>query len=489
MSRNLIKLFILGYISVLNLTACLDQSYDQSKNKRNEIASNSKDGDPIVIGIAWRKANDLFIQGVKLAVKEINNKGGILNSRLEILINDSESQYSDPNLSVSQRNDVILNIANSFASNPKLIAVIGHSSSTIAITSSVVYQNNGILFLAPNATNAKLTGHNFQYVFRTIPNNEEMGQKLADYAYRQGYKNIAILHGRGDYETELADAFVTYSVERYHTNIVYRRSFFNSTIDIISLIIDLKSLQNIDALFIASNSQLSAKIYQKGREMGLKSPVFGGETLDTKIFSDQLYEWENDRPEQKKSSIPTVFNASDKNNQDFIKRFKQEYGAQIQPDYLAALGYDTINLLAHGIQRAQSRVPLEIAVTLRYMGPCKGVAGRYEFQRSGDLKSKALYFKQLVNNEYIYSKIDEANVDESKLEICNQIDRDGDTIPNDIDSCPDNTKQEIAKGIVLDGVDKGCPIDRDRDGILDYKDNCIMIKIEESDGTTANNCQ
>ena len=467
-----IKLLLLGLSLVL--AGCMDQSYQESKNQRTQIAANSEDGDPIVIGVSWKSASsDLFIDGVKLAVKEINQKGGVLNSPLHIIINDNESAFNDTNLSVGQRQNVILNIANSFAANPYLTAVIGHSSSSISLPASVIYQNNGILFLAAGSRYSKLTGHNFNYVFRTVSTNAEIGTQLADYAAQQGYKNIAILHGREESSTELADAFATVSLNKYAANIVYRRSFFDNTIDIISLIIDLKNIQKLDAIFIASNSQISAKIYQQSRNMSMKLPIIGGETLDTKIVLDELKQWE-DAKDIQKTSVSTMFNASAPSSQPFVQRFKQEYGEDVQPDYLAALGYDTVNLLAHGIQRAQSRIPVEIAVALRYMDACKGVAGKYEFKPNGDLKSKPLYFKHWVKDHYLYEQVkDAAVINEADLETCNDIDHDHDTIPNNMDACPNSTHEEIVNGIILDGAQKGCPIDNDEDGVADYQDSCL----------------
>ena len=467
-----IKLLLLGLSLVL--AGCMDQSYQESKNQRTQIAANSEDGDPIVIGVSWKSAgSDLFIDGVKLAVKEINQKGGVLNSPLHIIINDNESAFNDTNLSVGQRQNVILNIANSFAANPYLTAVIGHSSSSISLPASVIYQNNGILFLAAGSRYSKLTGHNFNYVFRTVSTNAEIGTQLADYAAQQGYKNIAILHGREESSTELADAFATVSLNKYAANIVYRRSFFDNTIDIISLIIDLKNIQKLDAIFIASNSQISAKIYQQSRNMSMKLPIIGGETLDTKIVLDELKQWE-DAKDIQKTSVSTMFNASAPSSQPFVQQFKQEYGENLQPDYLAALGYDTVNLLAHGIQRAQSRIPVEIAVALRYMDACKGVAGKYEFKPNGDLKSKPLYFKHWVKDHYVYEQVkDAAVINEADLETCNDIDYDHDTIPNNMDACPNSTHEEIVNGIMLDGAQKGCPIDNDEDGVADYQDSCL----------------
>jgi OOP family OmpA-OmpF porin len=66
-------------------------------------------------------------------------------------------------------------------------------------------------------------------------------------------------------------------------------------------------------------------------------------------------------------------------------------------------------------------------------------------------------------------------------------DRDGDGVPDDEDKCPDNTAEEIAKGVYDDKdpprnpnnkppqrpCDKvGCPIDTDGDGVPDYRDDC-----------------
>lgn len=461
-------------LCLILLVGCMDQSYEEAKNQRTEIAINSKEGDPIIVGIPWRDANsDLFIKGVKLAVKEINQKGGILNSPLQILINDSESAFRDEGLSVDDRQDVILDIANSFADNPNLIAVIGHSYSDIAQLASVVYQNNGILFLAPMARYSKLTGHNFDYIFRTIPTNIETGSQLADYAAQLGYKNIAIIHGRDDSATELAEAFDAFSVNRYATNIVYHHSFFDETINIISLVIDLKNIQKLDAIFVAASSKISADIYQQSRDMGIKLPFIGGETLDSDLFLNQIKQWENAKGIQK-SSIPTLFNASVPSNQKFITAFKQEYGTNMQPKFLAALGYDTVNLLAHAIQLAQSRIPIEIAVTLRYMEACKGVAGAYQFKSNGDLKHKPLYFKHLSKDHYVYNQIKNViETNEANMDTCNEIDRDHDTIPNNMDACPNTAQEEIAKGIMLEGSRKGCPVDNDDDGIADYDDNCL----------------
>ncbi len=55
-------------------------------------------------------------------------------------------------------------------------------------------------------------------------------------------------------------------------------------------------------------------------------------------------------------------------------------------------------------------------------------------------------------------------------------DRDDDGVENSKDQCPDNTPEEISKGV----DEKGCPKDSDGDGIPDYLDKCPFNTAEET---------
>jgi uncharacterized caspase-like protein/surface antigen len=62
-------------------------------------------------------------------------------------------------------------------------------------------------------------------------------------------------------------------------------------------------------------------------------------------------------------------------------------------------------------------------------------------------------------------------------------DKDNDTIPDNEDNCPNNTSEEISKGVRQRGSKKGCPVDGDNDGVPDYKDSCqdtlFGIKVDD----------
>jgi len=82
------------------------------------------------------------------------------------------------------------------------------------------------------------------------------------------------------------------------------------------------------------------------------------------------------------------------------------------------------------------------------------------------------------------------NLPAKPYRICGDIvDRDGDGIFDDEDVCPDNTRQEISRGVVQSGPRKGCPVDSDNDGMPDYRDDCPRnTPLEVSKGIDARGC-
>ncbi|MDM8569354.1 ABC transporter substrate-binding protein, partial [Thiotrichales bacterium HSG1] len=340
---------------------------------------------------------------------------------------------------------------------------------------SIVYQNHGILFFAPTSSNLNLTIHKFKYVFRLSPSNKQMAIALAAYCDKVNYKKIIVLHGRTPYAIELADIFIFNMVERYNHNIILHRSFFESRTDFTDLLVELKEVQQnegFDAIFIAAGGSVATKLYEQSRNMNILEPFVGGESINSKIFWNVVKEWE-DNDSKNKTVALTIFDEKKENKlvKKFIQTYEEKY--QVKPEGHSAIGYDSIKLLAHGIKKAGSKVPIKIAEALRYMHFCLGITGTHKFKYDGDLFDKQLYVKFVqANGQFGYNSIGEGNTNDF-IEECGNIDFDNDDIPNGLDACPRNTALEISQGVYQTGRKRGCPADNDKDGYLDYQDNCL----------------
>jgi len=83
--------------------------------------------------------------GAKMAVADINAKGGVLGKKLDLIIADDAC---DPKQAVAAANDVV---------GKKVVFVAGHYCSSSSIPASAVYNEAGVLQITPASTNPALT--------------------------------------------------------------------------------------------------------------------------------------------------------------------------------------------------------------------------------------------------------------------------------------------------------------------------------------------
>ena len=87
-----------------------------------------------------------------------------------------------------------------------VVFVAGHLCSGAAIPASALYQEAGIVMIAPSATNPKLTEQGFSNVFRVVKRDSEQAKLAGDYlAEHWADAKIAILHDGTVYGQGLAE--------------------------------------------------------------------------------------------------------------------------------------------------------------------------------------------------------------------------------------------------------------------------------------------
>ncbi|MEL4894381.1 ABC transporter substrate-binding protein [Crocosphaera sp. Alani8] len=122
-----------------------------------------------------------MLRGVAQAQEEINQKGGINGSLLQItIVND------DNNPKVAEE------VAKQLVKNPEIMAVIGHNSSEVSLKAARIYQTEGLVMINPTSSADGITDVG-DYIFRTLPQIESMAKILANYA-RVNNKKIAICY-------------------------------------------------------------------------------------------------------------------------------------------------------------------------------------------------------------------------------------------------------------------------------------------------------
>ena len=381
MSRLKLLFWCLLVMTLIILFGANNPDFEGMAEARQQFARTSK-GDITVVALQDAGRSD-YLKGVQLAAEQINDSPEkLLGRSIDIRIEQDGTNFDNSKSTIRR-----------VVADPSVVAVLGHRSSSIAIPASVIYEKSQMLFLPSFATGNSLTGHNFKYVFRMAPNNEVMAKQLASLAKLLGYKKIVILYARNDLSRELAFLFEEASLKQ-DIQLIKRSSFFESNDNYRSVISHFTN-DPFDAIFLASSGRAAAKMAIQLREMGIDKPILGSDSLSSQTYGEIA------KDAADKTIVPSLYlaNAVNQRNQDFIQAYQDKY--YDKPDYNAAMGYDSLMLLANTIKHARSTSPALLSSSLRFMSAWVGQTGIHAFDTSGELLGKKYYFKTWRSGELV----------------------------------------------------------------------------------------
>ncbi|MYE05960.1 MAG: ABC transporter substrate-binding protein [Chloroflexi bacterium] len=136
--------------------------------------------------------------GVELAIKHLNDAGGVLGHDVELVVGDTGL---DPTQATEEARRLI--------EVEGVHAIVGPlaSSITLAVTESVA-ASAGVPIISPSATSPQLTiAEDNDYLFRSTTSDAAQGPVLAQLAADQGLSNVGVLFLNDPYGQGLAEAF------------------------------------------------------------------------------------------------------------------------------------------------------------------------------------------------------------------------------------------------------------------------------------------
>jgi len=374
-----IRYLLLAVVAILFLTGC------QGDNSKLRAARAAKGKGDIVIGVVWSNQGKWINlgKGADLAVAQINAQpGGLLGRKVKIIKKDDQGSINRG-----------LTLAEDFTDNLNIISVIGHIQSHISLPASPIYESGGVVMLTPGSTSTRLTKDGNPRLFRLIPSNAQIGQFLANYTQKQGYKRILIFYSRNEYGRDLANAFEK-EVDKLGVEVVDRRSFVEQSGKYTYLFRYWRRHTDFDAIFLIASLPEGAEVLKQIRAAGVTVPVFSADALDGKDLINIAGK------DAEGTAVISFLNPaySSPAFQKFAKAYKAKY--KQKPDTAALLGYDAIWLVAHAIKGANSTVPDKIAEYLKQMPEWEGATGIFSFDEQGNLTAQdRLHLKVVKDNK------------------------------------------------------------------------------------------
>ncbi|MCI5165394.1 MAG: hypothetical protein D3903_04725 [Candidatus Electrothrix sp. GM3_4] len=369
------------FLTALTLLAACD--FTPAAEKRAKRAAEAQ-GDILIAIVQTSLPSNFLFEGVRMAIEEINQQGGLLGRKLVPVIYDDKGDPVE-----AER------IAHKISKNKDIIAVIGHRVSSAAIPASVIYEQAGILFISYGANAPGLTQYSVHYTFRNIPTNNDYGRAMTDFLHKKEFKKIMVFHDREMIQRNLADIFKKEALAK-GIEIAATRSYFSDDRDFKELVNSLKEEEGVDSVALFGVMPAAAYLLKELDEMGVKLPIVGGGGMD---YPD-LFTIAGNSAEG--VTIPTVFNPlyPDKQTRTFVKKFQKQFN--LTPDKWAAQGYDAVSLLAHTIKESETTTPSTLASHLRFTEKWHGITGSYSFIPQGDIKDKEIFFKKVHNGKFVF---------------------------------------------------------------------------------------
>ena len=275
-------------------------------------------------------------KGLKLAVKEVNDAGGINGKQIKIVEADSKSEAAES-----------VNAATKLISDDKVIALVGPAVTANVIAESQVAADNKIPVIAPAATNPDVTVENGvlkEFIFRSCFIDPQQSEVMAHFASNDLQAKTAVLYldSSSDYSKSLGRIFK----ETFEANggaVVMEEAFLAKDQDFKAALTKIKTA-NADVIFVPAYYEEVGKIVKQARELGINASILGTDGWDdTKVVEIAGAEALNN------TFFCTHYFEGDPSVQDFLKAYKTEYLEE--PNVFAALGYDSGKMLVDAIQR------------------------------------------------------------------------------------------------------------------------------------------
>src|SRR2546425_3868277 len=283
--------------------------------------------------------------GVKLAVTEINAKGGVLGRPLQLIERDEEA-----------KNERGVQVAQELINKENVVATVGYINTGVALASQRFYEEAKIPVINNVATGSVITKqflppeHKDNYIFRTSANDTIQSAMIVDEAVnKRKFTKVAILAdstnygqlGREDLEKSLgAKGIKPVAVEKYNLK----------DVDMTSQLLKAKQAGAQVVLTYGIGPEL-AQIANGMEKLNWKVPIIGSWTLSMGNFID------NAGKNGDGALMPQTFiqKPNTPKRAAFITAYQKAYNppnGRIPSPVSAAQGYDSIYLLAAAIRQA-----------------------------------------------------------------------------------------------------------------------------------------
>ena len=330
-----------------------------------------------MIGVAAPMTGNLaqigkqFAEGAQLATDEVNAKGGINGKKVVVRVEDDKGNPKEA-----------ATVAHKFASDDRILAVLGHYSSSACFAAIPIYSKAHLTTITPSASDTELTKQGGKYIFRMWSPISVYVPDLAQYTVKKlGKKQVAVIYVQNDWGIQTKDYFLK-ELTRLGAKAVATEVVYDKDTDFKAQLTKVKAAKP-DALAILTYYTTGALVVLQARNLGISVPLVGTGTL----YEDKFLELAGPRNAEG-LAVNTEFNAEDPAPvvKNFVAMYQKLHPGE-KPEQYHATTYDAARVVLQAVEKAgidRDAIRDAVAATKTFAG----VTGTFSFNDQREREAK-----------------------------------------------------------------------------------------------------
>ena len=344
-------------------------------------SNGGSEGGNIKVGIMGPHSGDnaqyglACLNGAQLYFDQLNEDGGINGKQIETFVYDEKGDATEA-----------VNAYNSLVQNDGVTGIVGDVTTipSIAVAQASVADN--MPCVTPSATAADVVTYGTN-TFRACVTDPVQGVVMADFASKQGYKNVATLYKTGDDYNEGVNKAFCEEAESLGITITTQESYSDGDVDFNTQITNILAT-NPDAILLPNYYNEDGMIVTQARQQGYEKVFLGVDGWSGIYGGSENYA---DAADLHDCYYCCAFSAS--NESEITKQFIEDYEAAYDetPTNFCALGYDAAMVLAAGLTAAEeaglepgSDDYKQAVIDGIFASTVDGVTGSISYEDNGD---------------------------------------------------------------------------------------------------------